>query len=209
MRAPVPGIDAACMTSAPLAHTDTLVLDYLAALWARTENLDPALRDELMTTVADYFAVRRRTLDDPTEIIRRLGPPESLVAACERGGVPVHLRLPALVAPPPAPAVPTPGAGGGVEYASIGLLTAGALVVPGIAPVAGLLLATGSPHWAAAEKTAAWSLTIGSGAAGVALAALVAAAPASSGVALFVLYVIASAGSVLAGLTLMRALRRP
>jgi hypothetical protein len=119
----------------------------------------------------------------------------------------VHLRLPALVAPPPA--VPTPGAGGGVEYASIGLLTAGALVVPGIAPVAGLLLATGSPHWAAAEKTAAWSLTIGSGAAGVALAALVAAAPASSGVALFVLYVIASAGSVLAGLTLMRALRRP
>lgn len=196
------------MSTAPLAHTDSLVLDYLAALWARSEDLDPGQRDELMTTVADYFAVRRRTLDDPAEIIRRLGPPESLVAACLRGGIPVHLRLPALVAPANAPA-PAPSAGGGVEYTAVGLLTAGALVLPGVAPVAGMLLATGSPHWTPAQKAVSWTLTVGSGAAGLILALLVAAAPGSAGVALFALYLIASAGSIAAGVTMMSALRRP
>jgi hypothetical protein len=198
------------MTTAPLAHTDTLVLDYLAALWAQSEDLDPGLRDELMSTVADYIAVRRRTLDDPAEVIRRLGPPESLVAACRRGSVPVHLKLPALVAaPPPAPpaAVPLTTAGGAVEFASVGLLTAGALVLPGVAPVAGMLLATGSSHWTAAQKTVAWSLTVGSGAAALALALLVGSMPASATVALFLLYVTAGAGSVLAGMMLLNALR--
>jgi hypothetical protein len=196
------------MTSAPLAHTDSLVLDYLAALWAQSEDLDPGLRDELMSTVADYIAVRRRTLDDPAELIRRLGPPESLVAACHRGGIPVHLRLPALIAPPPA-AIPAPTAGGGVEYTSVGLLTAGALVLPGIAPVAGLLLSTGSQHWTPAQKTTAWTLTIGSGAAGLAFALIIAALPGSAAVALVMLYLVASAGSIAAGATLMNALRRP
>jgi len=46
------------MTSAPLAHTDVVVLDYLAALWAQSEELSPEMRDELMSTVADYIAVR-------------------------------------------------------------------------------------------------------------------------------------------------------
>jgi len=197
------------MTTAPLAHTDTLVLDYLAALWAQSEDLDPGLRDDLMTTVADYIAVRRRTLDDPAEIIRRLGPPESLAAACRRGSIPVHLKLPALVVPPPAPpaAVPVTTSGGAVEFASVGLLTAGALVVPGLAPVAGMLLATGSSHWTPAQKTVAWTLTVGSGAAGLALALLIASVPASAAVAMFLLYVTASAGSVLAGMMLLNALR--
>src|SRR5689334_22514841 len=47
------------MTSAPLAHTDVVVLDYLAALWAESEDLSPELRDELVNTVADYIALRR------------------------------------------------------------------------------------------------------------------------------------------------------
>nr|WP_296075478.1 hypothetical protein [uncultured Actinoplanes sp.] len=195
------------MTTAPLAHTDTLVLDYLAALWAQSEDLDPGLRDDLMTTVADYIAVRRRTLDDPAEIIRRLGPPESLVAACHRGSIPVHLKLPALVVPPPAP-VPVTTSGGAVEFASVGLLTAGALVLPGLAPVAGMLLATGSSYWTPAQKTVAWTLTVGSGAVGLALALLVASVPASAAVAMFLLYVTASAGSLLTGMMLLNSLRR-
>ncbi|MEU4220002.1 hypothetical protein AB0F10_32240, partial [Actinoplanes sp. NPDC026623] len=80
--------------TAPLVHTDVLVLDYLAALWAAGEDLEPALRDELMTTVADYIAMRRTSptdpIDDPAQILHRLGPPEPLAAAARRGRVPAH-----------------------------------------------------------------------------------------------------------------------
>ena len=47
------------MSTAPLAHTDVIVLDYLAALWAQSEDLSPQMRDDLMTTVADYISARR------------------------------------------------------------------------------------------------------------------------------------------------------
>ncbi|HET6483251.1 MAG TPA: hypothetical protein VFG35_24865, partial [Actinoplanes sp.] len=152
------------MTTAPLAHTDVIVLDYLAALWAQSEDLAPELRDELMTTVADYVALRRTSpspLEDAAEIVRRLGPPEALVAAARRGHLPPHIRLPALVPPPP----PAATGGGAAEYTAVGLMTAGAFVLPGIAPVAGMLMASASPHWSPAEKATGWFLVIGSGAA--------------------------------------------
>ncbi|MFD0524207.1 HAAS signaling domain-containing protein [Paractinoplanes durhamensis] len=80
------------MTTAPLAHTDVIVLDYLAALWAQSEDLSPEQRDSLMSTVADYIAARRVAAVDPLEdaaaIVRRLGPPEDLVAAMRRGALP-------------------------------------------------------------------------------------------------------------------------
>jgi uncharacterized membrane protein len=141
--------------TAPLAHTDTLVLDYLGALWAETDDLAPELRDELMSTVADYIAMHRTAgEDDPELILRRLGPPEAIAAAVRRGRMPPHLRLP--VAPPP---VPTGGAPAGhLEYAGIALLTGGAVVLPVVAPLAGMLLVSGSPRWTPVQKTAAWVL---------------------------------------------------
>lgn len=199
------------MTSASLAHTDVVVLDYLAALWAQSEDLSPELRDDLMSTVADYIAVRRTSpadpLDDAAEIIRRLGPPESLVAAARRGQLPPHLRLPALVPPPPAPARRGPVEAGGVEYTAVGLLTVGAFVLPGISPVAGLLLATGSSRWTPAQKAAAWMVTIGSGAAGLMLGLFLAAGMYASGAAVVLAYLIACAGSVYAGRRLFEDLR--
>ena len=139
------------MTTAPLAHTDVIVLDYLAALWAQSEDLAPELRDDLMTTVADYISMRRTSpaspIEDPAEIVRRLGPPEALVAAVRRGHLPPHIRLPALVPPPP----PAATGGGAAEYTAIGLITAGAFVLPGVGPVAGMLMASASPHWTPAE----------------------------------------------------------
>jgi uncharacterized membrane protein len=141
--------------TAPLAHTDTIVLDYLGALWAETDDLAPELRDELMSTVADYIAMRRAAgEDDPELILRRLGPPEAIAAAVRRGRMPPHLRLP--VAPPP---VRTSGAPAGhLEYAGIALLTGGAVVLPVVAPLAGMLLVSGSPRWTPVQKTAAWVL---------------------------------------------------
>ncbi|MFF5081615.1 hypothetical protein ACFY36_31590 [Actinoplanes sp. NPDC000266] len=203
------------MTTAPLAHTDVVVLDYLAALWAQSEDLAPELRDELMTTVADYIAVRRTSpsspLEDPAEIIRRLGPPEDLVAAVRRGSVPAHIRLPALV-PPPPPAATGGGAvarGGAAEYTAVGLMTVGAVLIPVAGPVAGMLLASGSPHWQPAQKAAGWVLTVGAGAAAFGFALFLGVAGVGGAAALMLLYLILTGGSVIAGWRMYDALRRP
>ena len=192
------------MTTAPLDHTDVVVLDYLAGLWAQSEDLSPSLRDELMSTVADYIAARRGAGDQPVAVLSRLGPPEALVDAARRGHVPPHIRLPALL-PPPRPVLPP--AGGAPEYTAIGLLTAGAFVLPVVSPVAGMLLVTASPHWSTAEKATGWLLIAGSGAAGVVLTLFIAALPFHSGLAVILIYVTMCAGSLVAGAQLMAHLR--
>ncbi|WP_030442372.1 HAAS signaling domain-containing protein [Actinoplanes subtropicus] len=205
------------MSTAPLAHTDVIVLDYLAALWAQSDELSPQLRDELMTTVADYIQARRMAaapLEDAAAIVQRLGPPESLVEAARRGQMPPHIRLPALIPPPPLPrpAVAPVGygqaAGGVAEYFAIGLLTAGALFLPVISPVGGMLMASASPHFTPAEKAAGWALTAGSTAAGVLLTLFIASLSDRAGAALLLVYVVLTAGAFAAGLTLLNALRR-
>jgi hypothetical protein len=193
------------MTTAPLDHTDVLVLDYLAALWAQSEDLTPELRDELMSTVADYIAARRGGAEQPVAILSRLGPPEALVDAARRGHLPPHIRLPALV-PPPAPVRSSPS-GGAPEYAAIGLLTVGAFVLPVAGPVAGMLLATSSPHWSTSEKATGWLLTAGSAAAGAVLTMLFAALPVHSDLAVILIYLTLCAGSVVAGTRLLKYLR--
>jgi hypothetical protein len=203
------------MSTAPLAHTDVIVLDYLAALWAQSEDLSPQMRDDLMTTVADYISARRMAaapLEDAAAIVQRLGPPEALVSAARRGQVPPHIRLPALI-PPPAPVAlaPRPAAahGGGVaEYAAVGMLTAGSFLLPVISPVGGMLLASASPHFTGAEKAIGWTLTAGSVAAAAVLTLFFAALPMHSGAALFVIYLAMCTGSFAAGMTLLSALRR-
>ncbi|MFF5296426.1 HAAS signaling domain-containing protein [Paractinoplanes globisporus] len=199
--------------TAPLAHTDVIVLDYLAALWAQSEDLSPQMRDDLMTTVADYISARRMAaapLEDAAAIVQRLGPPEALVSAARRGQVPPHIRLPALI-PPPAPVVPRPAvaqAGGIAEYAAVGMLTAGSFLLPVISPVGGMLLASASPHFTGAEKAIGWTLTAGSVAAAAVLTLFFAALPVHSGAALFVIYLAMCTGSFAAGMTLLSALRR-
>lgn len=192
------------MTAAPLAHADTLVLDYLAALWAAGDDLTPEARDELMTTVTGYIAMRTDLAGDPARVLSRLGPPEQLVDAVRRGGMATHLRLPAMT---PAPSAPAPVAGGGAEHAAVALLVAGGFVLPVLAPGAGMLIATGSSSWTPMQKAAGWMLTTGS-AAGALLVALVVAGF-DSGLGLLVLYLGACAGSVIAGLSMLAGLRRP
>jgi len=188
-------------TASP-AHTDTLVLDYLGALWAETDDLAPELRDELMSTVADYIATRRVAgEDDPAVILRRLGPPEGIAATVRRGRMPPHLRLPAaprrVAAAPPA---------GYLEHSGVALLTAGAVVLPAVAPLAGMLLVSASPRWTAVQKSAGWvlagvpvllGLLIGLG--GLAFHSIESVALA---------YLLLVAGPFIAGLTLMPGLSR-
>jgi len=204
------------MTTAPLAHTDVIVLDYLAALWAQSDDLSPDLRDELMSAVADYVAARRtapgQRIDDPNAIISRLGPPEALVeATARRGHVPPHIRLPALIAPPApatAPILPrNPPAGGPAEFTAVGLLTAGAFVLPVVSPIAGMLLATASPHWTPAQKAAGWVMATGSVMAGAFLTLMFAAVGATGEAALLFAYLAMTAGSVVAGVLMLNGLR--
>lgn len=147
---------------APVAHTDILVLDYLAALWGATEDLPDGLRDDLLSTVADHIAVRRAAGQDDTErVLRLLGDPEDLAAAARRGRIPAHvtMHIGAPVGPPtdPRPAQRSAAA----EYWAVGLLTAGSLVVPVAGPLAGLVLTGTSGRLTRTHKTIAMLLAVG------------------------------------------------
>jgi hypothetical protein len=207
--------------TAPLAHADVIVLDYLAALWAESEDLSSDLRDELMTTVADYIAMRRTSvsdpLSDPQQIVGRLGPPEALVGAVRRGGrMPAHLRLPMhntapvpAYRPLPPPPDPMPVADRTAsDGAAIGLLMGGGFVLPVVAPIAGMVIASVSPRWTTAQKMAAWTLVLGSVVAGFILSLVVLAASNAEGLALFVAYSAVVTGSMIAGITLIPGLSR-
>lgn len=193
------------VNSAPIAHADVLVLDYLAALWAVTDDVEPHLRDELMTAVADHIAMRRvggAAGADPTEVLRRLGPVEALADSVRRGHLPIHLRRPAQ-APMPMPVAAPPGAAGtGADYAALALLTAGSVVLPVAGPLAGLVLMSASPRWNPAPKVAAWMLAAGPMA--LALAIFLMVAWFGSGFeGMLLAYVLMVAGAFLAALTLL------
>jgi hypothetical protein len=200
-------------TTAPLAHSDVIVLDYLAALWAESDDLSPELRDELMNTVAEYIALRRTSvtdpLADPEQIVGRLGPPEALVASVRRGRMPTHLKLPA--APPPRPAVRTPTSPGPADATAIGLLMAGTFVLPVLSPLAGMMMVSGSPRWSAAQKGAAWVLVAGSMLGGLILALISVVFMYDGGAGLAFAYLTMLAGAFVAGVTLLPGLigRRP
>ncbi|BCJ46559.1 hypothetical protein GCM10010168_61980 [Actinoplanes ianthinogenes] len=198
------------MTTAPLAHADTLVLDYLAALWAASDDLPPTRRDELMKTVTDYLAMRHEPGTDPTPVLTRLGPPDELAEVTRRGYLPLHLRLPTPISAPPAVA-PVPArvpVVGGPESTVIALLIGGTFLMPGLAPGAGLLIATGSPRWSVGQKAAGWVLAAGSCGVAMLVVLVLAGWGAGAGVALLLGYLAACAGSVAAGLTLLTGMRR-
>jgi uncharacterized membrane protein len=75
-------------TTAQLSDTDAVVLEYLGELWSHSAGLTPRLRDDLMATVARYISVHRPEVRSAAEVVRRLGPPEALVAAIRRGQLP-------------------------------------------------------------------------------------------------------------------------
>ena len=190
------------MTTTSLSGTDTLVLDYLAALWAAGDGLPPETRDELMSTVAGYIALRQDLAEEPAGVLSRLGPPEQLVAAVRRSGTPTHLRIPL------SAAAPAPAARAGSEYAAVALLVAGTFVLPLLSPVAGMLLAAGSQRWTPAQKSVGWLLTGGSALGRLLLVLLITGASLFSGVAVVLLYLATCSGSVVAGLTLFAGMRR-
>jgi hypothetical protein len=148
-------------SGAPLGPGDELVLDYLAAVWAASGDLTPGMRDELMTTVSDYIAMRRSPddpRDDPAPLLRRLGPPADLADAAGRGHMPPHLRRPVTLGAI-RPADPMALAAASTDGSALVVLAAGAVLLPAAAPVAALSLVSSSGTWTRAHKLAAWLLT--------------------------------------------------
>jgi hypothetical protein len=192
--------------TALLAHTDVIVLDYLAAVWAASDDLQPELRDELMSAVADHIARRRvanaHTGESAAHVLRLLGPAEDLAAAARRGRLPVHLTVPTAAPRPPTPPV---GEVGQVEYTAVALLTVGAVVLPGVGPLAGILLTCGSARWRPTQKVAAAVLAVGPLMVGLLLAALALVADAGFGWAVLA-YLAMVSGPFAAGLTLLPGL---
>jgi hypothetical protein len=95
----------------------------------------------------------------------------------------------------------------GIITLTAALLTAGALVVPVVGPYAGLLLASGSPRWTAAQKTLVWILTTAS-TGFAAMFILLAATAVPNGFGLLLAYMAAVAGPAVSAFLLIQGLSR-
>jgi hypothetical protein len=140
--------------------TDPLVRDYLGRLQAAAWPLSSDRRDELLGEVREHIesalgTAGRRDEVTVRNVLERLGPPEEIVAA-EVDGEPgaatsVLGTASAAVVPVAAPAP----AWGALEVIAIILLTAGAVFLPFVGPIAGLGLVWLSTRWTTREKVIA------------------------------------------------------
>ena len=131
---------------------EALVHDYLGRLEAAAGSLPPSRRAELTGEVRQHIEMALAEAGGRDEVtvrnvLDRLGPPDEIVDA-ERGAE----------GPPPAwaaaqPAAPAlPSGWGGTEIAAILLLTLGAVFLPIIGPLLGLIFVWASNQWTSREK---------------------------------------------------------
>ncbi len=131
---------------------EALVRDYLGRLDAASWPLPPGRRDELRAEVAEHIETALAEAGSRDEVavrnvLERLGRPEEIAAADAD---------PAVGA---TPAMSTPQAAGSswgaVEILAILFLTLGAIVLPLIGPLVGLVFAWASRQWTTREKAIA------------------------------------------------------
>ncbi|MEO8639707.1 MAG: hypothetical protein ABI458_07320 [Chloroflexota bacterium] len=135
--------------------------DYLGRLDAAIGSLPPSRRAELAGEVRQHIEMALTEAGGRDEVtvrnvLDRLGPPDEIVDA-ERG----------TSASPPgwsASTMPASGAGrmpwGGVEITAILLLTVGAVLLPIIGPLLGLVFVWMSVQWTARQKTVATGIVV-------------------------------------------------
>lgn len=132
---------------------DVLVRDYLSRLEAAAWPLAVDRRVELIGEVREHIdaALREAGRNDEVTIrnvLERLGRPEEIVAAESDGGA----ADPSRIARQNGGAVTSSSPWGPIEIIAIVLLTVGALLLPFVGPIVGLVFVWASTRWATREK---------------------------------------------------------
>jgi len=158
---------------------DALITEYLGRLRAASWPLPPGRRDELQAEVAEHIEAALAasgTRDEVTvrNILDRLGPPEDIAAAEGREGGAAGSALPNSAASAAASAANAAASAataaaaaiakspwGAMEILAVLFLTAGAILLPVIGPVVGLVFAWGSRQWTTNEKAIATAIVLG------------------------------------------------
>lgn len=143
--------------------TDPLVRDYLGRLQTAAWPLSADRREELLGEVREHIesALGSSATHDEVavrNVLERLGPPEEIVAA-EVDGEPVALQQ-APAPPASTTEVARPAPWGAVEIIAIVLLTAGAVFLPFVGPIVGLVLVWLSTRWTTREKLIASAIVV-------------------------------------------------
>ncbi|MGH8894370.1 MAG: HAAS signaling domain-containing protein [Actinomycetes bacterium] len=121
--------------------SDRLVADYLERLRTVAGQLPSARREELVAEVKAHISEALATPgahDEPAtrNVLERLGPPEEIVRAeADASGQPS-----------------VPATWGTVEIAAVGFVSVGALVLPVVGPLVGVVLIWMSDSWTTRQK---------------------------------------------------------
>ncbi|HEY8177360.1 MAG TPA: hypothetical protein VIH19_02080 [Candidatus Limnocylindria bacterium] len=137
-------------------EADALVSEYMGRLEAAAQPLPADRREELIAEVNDHIEAalaEAGSRDEVTarNVLERLGVPEEIVAAETGGG-----GDPAS----PPPATERRPRWGPAEVAAILLLTVGAIFLPVVGPLIGLVLVWMSGEWTTRQKWVATSIVV-------------------------------------------------
>ncbi len=140
--------------------TDPLVRDYLGRLAAAAWPLPAERRSDLVGEVREHIesalgVAGRRDEVTVRNVLERLGAPEEIVAAEADPGAASAVPAPAgTPSAEPSPVVAV-SPFGGMEIVALLLLTVGAVILPVVGPLTGLMLVWLSPRWTIREKAIA------------------------------------------------------
>ena len=146
--------------TAPLI--EQLVVDYIARLELAASTLPPGDRADLIEEIRQHIDTAKEAGAVSDEagmrtLLDRLGEPEAIVASARDDGAPRPDRqLSAFVESPVGPASPW----GGLEIAAVILLGLGAVVIPILGPLVGLILLWSSSQWTRRQKRIGTAITV-------------------------------------------------
>jgi uncharacterized membrane protein len=141
--------------------TDPLVRDYLGRLEAAAWPLTAERRSELIGEVREHIEsalseAGRRDEVTVRNVLERLGRPEEIVAA--EAGSPALETAPSPMQPMAAALPRSPW--GPVEVLALLLMTVGAVFLPIVGPLVGLVLVWTSPNWRTRDKAIATGIVL-------------------------------------------------
>jgi uncharacterized membrane protein len=147
------------MTAPPI---EQLVVDYIARLERAASTLPPGERADLIQEIREHIdtAMEGGTVSDEAgmrTLLDRLGEPEAIVASARDDGTPRPDRQPGVFVEGPAERRSPWGA---LEIATVILLGVGAVVIPILGPLVGLILLWSSSQWTRRQKRIGTAITV-------------------------------------------------